>query len=139
MTLTERAENARKTLFGRYDQLNALWLRAEEELTRLHIPRSVEFCYQTYTNEDGSYDEEYLGVQKNKGTWKICHGCSDGSPVEVCSGWTPITDCSAETRVRAAKYLPQFREAVVNSAETFIPKVDEAISQLRSALNVPDE
>jgi ribosomal protein L32 len=44
VTLNERAEKARTTLFSRYDQLNALWLQAEKELAKLHIPHPVCFC-----------------------------------------------------------------------------------------------
>ena len=82
-----------------------------------------------------------LGVQKINGKWRICHAvyCPFRGGPDYEPTWAPITDCSAEIRVRTAKYLPQLREAVVKSAETFIPKVDEAIDELRRALNVPDE
>jgi hypothetical protein len=144
MTLTDRANQARETLFGRYDQLNALWLQAEEQLAKLHIPRPVCHVYLSYEEDHErreSQVEYCLGLQKVKGKWTICHaihypfyGHPDDEPE-----WIPITDCSAEVRVRAAKHLPQLREAVVKSAEDFIPKVDEAIHHLRTALNVPDE
>jgi hypothetical protein len=147
MTTVERAEEARKALFSRYDQLNDLWLRAEKELAKFHIPRSAEFRYQCYDDHGypGELLNEYLGVRKIKGRWRICLGSytrrtlADDDPDGVNDNWTPITDCSAEIRVWAAKHLPQLWEAVVKSAETFIPEVDEAIDKLRKALNVPDE
>ena len=55
------------------------------------------------------------------------------------SGWTPITECSVETRVEAAKHLAELREAIVKSAEDFVPVVDGAIEELKKALSVPDE
>ncbi len=143
MTLIERARQVRETLYGRYDELNALWFQAEQELTKLHIPRPVECQYREYL--DDLYDNnsrtcESLGVQKVKGKWRICHAVylAYSSP-EDCSGWTPITDCSVETRVEAAKHLPKLRDAVVKSAEDFVPQVDSAIDELKKALSVPDE
>jgi len=143
MTLNERAEKARTVLFSRYDQLNDLWLQAEKELAKIHIPRSAEFCYQHY--DDCGYPGEclrdYIGVRKIKGKWRICLGSYERGdiPDEIHDHWTPITDCSADARVWAVRYLPQLWEAVVKSAESFIPEVDEAIDKLRKALKVPDE
>jgi hypothetical protein len=139
MTLTDRANQARDALFGRYDQLNALWLQAEEELTKAHIPRLVSCAYLKYEEDYQHPDSEVhhcLGIQKINGKWKICHAIYCPYLADPCSEptWTPITECSAEIRVLAAKHLPQLREAVVESAETFIPKVDEAINALREAI-----
>jgi hypothetical protein len=147
MTFDERAEQARNALFSRYDRLNNLWLQAEKELAKFHIPRTAEFCYQCYDDNgrEGELLKEYLGVRKIKGKWRICLGSyrrrtlADEDPEGVNDEWTPITDCSAETRVWAVEYLPQLLEAVVKSAETFIPEVDHAIDKLRKALNGPDE
>ncbi len=142
MTLDERAEKARKELFARYDQLNALWLKAEERLTRLHIPRPVQFIYASRSHHDPDFlpgDPECacLGLQKVKGKWRICYGeyysCSQPD-----ADWQPITECSAEVRVEAAKHLPGLEKAIVESAEKFIPKVDTAIKQLADALGQPD-
>ena len=129
MKLEERAERTRETLFDRYDALNALWLEAEEQLTRLHIPRPVyheDNQYQDPANEPGAMTSQYLSLQKAKGKWRICHGLSD----DWCGrdyGWTPITECSAEVRVEAAMHVDKLRAKVVKSAEDFISTVDEAI------------
>jgi hypothetical protein len=137
MTLEQRAQRVRKDLFSRYDQLNALWTKAEEDLTRVHIPRPVEFIYGHYpadehrTNESQVY--ECLGLQKVKSSWRICHGsyCDAQSGPET---WTPIVECSAQIRVEGAKHLPGLRKKAVESAEQFVPKVDEAINALTEAL-----
>jgi len=143
MTLTERARKVRETLCASYDQLNALWLRAEEELTKLHIPRPVECEYREYLedpHDDNTLTCQCLGIQKVKGKWRICHATYPAySDAELCGGWTPITECSVEIRVQAASHLPELREAVVKSAEDFVPKVGEAIDELKKALDVPDE
>jgi len=140
MTLSERAEEARETLFGRYDQLNALWLQAEQQLTRLHIPRAVDYLYDEcpswqQPSDPAEVQKEYLGLQKIKGKWRICHGALYAYGVPEVD-WTPITDCSAETRVIAAKHLPGLRQRVVESAEEFVAKVDEAIDAMKAALTL---
>lgn len=138
MTLTERAERARKELFCRYDELNTLWLKAEEELRKLHIPRDVERVYRSYEPDPdwpGHRDYLHLGLRKDKGKWRICHGASSDVHPEMSIIWTLITECSAEIRVNAAQYLPGLREAVVKSAEDFIPQVDAAIGAMKKALD----
>ena len=136
MTLEERAESARETLFGRYDELNALWLQAEEQLTQFHIPRPVYHQFDEYQdpgNPPGAMTSKYLSLQKVKGKWRICYGlCDDWCDHDY--GWTPITECSAQVRVEAARHLEKLREKVVKSAEDFIPKVDEAIKTLAAAV-----
>ena len=143
MTLTGRAENARKELFDRYDQLNALWVKAEEELTRLHIPRPVHYTYASY-DADPCDNEPWqihhcLGLQKVKGKWRICYCTMHDAFPEMPEDWTPITESSAEIRVKAAKHLPGLREAAVTSAEAFIPEVGKAIEALTHDLGFPDD
>src|SRR5262245_51293626 len=105
MTLEQRAAKARKALFPRYDQLNALWLTVEERLSKYHIPRPPEYIYCEYRVDERDPNSgpawDCLGMQKIKGKWRICHGSycwSEDGP----SDWTPIVECSAEIRVRAA-------------------------------------
>jgi hypothetical protein len=138
MTLTKRAAVAQQELFHRYDELTALWLKAEEELTKLHVPRTVCHVYADYEedwHDPGSTVCLCLGLVKIKGKWRICHGAFQAHYAGEPDSWTPINDCSAETRVWAAKHLPGLREAVVKSAEDFVPKVDDAIKALKGALN----
>lgn len=139
-TLSERADSARDQLFQRYDQLNALWTQAEEQLTKLHIPTGVQFNYRSWDAGDqwqpAGYDRHLcLGLQKLGGKWRICHGSADDLHEPDVENWTPITECSASIRVDAARYLPKLREAVIKSAEDFIPRVDKAIADLQAALN----
>lgn len=141
MTLEERAEKARKELFVRYDKLNALWTKAEEQITKFHIPRPVQFTYRSYPLDEfqdpnGPQVCHCLGLQKLKGKWRICLGTfveSSQCPEEEPS-WTQVLECSAEERIDAAKHIPKFRQKVVESAEKFIPKVDEAIAAISEAL-----
>ncbi|HTU93808.1 MAG TPA: hypothetical protein VMF69_27255 [Gemmataceae bacterium] len=141
MTLEERAQKVRKELFERYDQLNALWLRAEEKLTRKHVPHPVVFPYLEYEpdyREPAFRMVKCLGLQKISGKWRICYGEYASLSEPEPSDWTPITDCSAVIRVEASKHCPKFEKAVVESAEQFIPKVDSAIQQLSEYLGQPE-
>jgi hypothetical protein len=135
-TMLERAAAAKQALFQRYDELNALWIDAEDQINQLHIPVSVSHICYSY----GQCDElsECLGLQKVKGKWRICHATfHDQFPED--EEWTPIVECSALIRVNFTKYLEGFREKVVRSAEEFIPKVDEAIAMMRKAVNSPQD
>jgi hypothetical protein len=132
LTLDQRAQKAREELFKRYDALNTLWLKAEEGITKLHIPHAVEVVYGDYP--DG-HPCECLSIVKIKGKWRICQGSySHGSYPEGPDDWTPIVECSAAIRVEAVKHLPKLREAIVVAAEKFIPRVNQAIATLERAL-----
>lgn len=136
-TLEARAKNARQSLFQRYDQLNALWEKAEEQITKFHIPRPVCYEYEALCafqyGEEEPYEGCCLGVQKVKGKWRICHGtyyyCAP--PGDDEPDWKPIIECSAEVRASAVEHLEGLREKVVESAEKFVPVVEEAIEKLR--------
>jgi len=135
MTLAERAENAQKTLFGRYDQLNAKWEAAEKRLRSMHIPREVSVPYLEEVDEYGQPQVDYyIGLVKYRGEWRICTH-SYHNPSGDSTNWTPITEASAETRVELVQYLPKLHEAVVKSAEDFIGKVDEALKGLDDYLS----
>ncbi len=141
MTLEQRAKKVRDELFSRYDQINALWLQAEEQITQFHIPEPVQFTYSSYLIDERNPNSEVcecLGVFRVKGKWRICYGSflpnQEGGPDE----WTPITEAAAQIRVEAASHLPGLKKAVVESAEKFVPRVDKAIQALAVALKQPD-
>src|SRR4051812_31654077 len=100
MTLFKRAAEARTALFTRYDQINALFEEAEQELTRHHVARPVEFQYAFDECTDngrssGSGTGFAIGIQKVKGKWRLCY-TSYYYPNEYCEGeysWTPIVEC----------------------------------------------
>ncbi len=137
MTLNQRAQKAREELFNRYDALNALWLKAEEEITKLHIPHGVSYVYNDDLN--GCYPSDCLGVMKIKGKWRICHGSYLPSCEPEPDDWTPIVECSAVIRVEVVKHLPRLRQAVIEAAEKFIPRVDKAIKNLEKVLAAQDD
>jgi hypothetical protein len=138
MTLEQRAQKVRKELFSRYDQLNALWEKAEEQLCKNHIPREVLFPFNSFDMNPGERNAQILqclGLQKIKGKWRICYVEFPDRCECALEWWTPIIECSAEIRVQAAKHLSAFRKYTIEQAEAFVPEVDDAIQQLSSALD----
>ncbi len=140
MTLSQRAEKARKELFARYDQLNTLLGKHEERLARYHIPRPVEHSYAKHDieeqNPNSGFYYERLGMQKVKGKWRLCYGSFDYNECAL-HDWTPLVECSVEVRVAAVQHIAALERKVVESAEKFIPKVDGAIKALTDLLE-PD-
>ena len=130
-----RAERARTQLFERYDQLNALWINAEEVIGRFHIPQAVWYEYRTDLQNSGGIEMGYcLGVVKLNGKWRICHRTYCHLSAKG-SDATPITECSAEILVKTAEHLPELLDQVVASAEQFIPRVDEAIETVQGFID----
>ncbi|MDB5344240.1 MAG: hypothetical protein JWP89_2617 [Schlesneria sp.] len=141
-TINERAEHAESVLFERYDELNALWQKAEKEFTAHHIPDTVSYEYYRPTcSEEAAEDPvvKLLGLSKKNGAWRICHGEYDYQAPYGEVDWTPITECSATLRVYSTQWLPKLREAIVAASERFIPRVEEAIERLRKELSVEPE
>jgi hypothetical protein len=138
LTLDERAERARLTLYERYEKLNSLWRAAEQQLSKYHIPHEVSYKYEEEVDRDGQpWVGRYLGVKKFKGKWLIYHGtvCYDAPPPDDEVDWNPITDCSIETRRETVKYLPTLREAIVKAIEEYVPDIDAAIEELDRFVN----
>ncbi len=132
MTLKPRAEKARKELFERYDQINALWQKAEQELAKEHIPRWFSHDF----NDDGRFCES-LAMMKHRGEWRI-HYAEIDLACQDMTEYKLITDCSGEIRVRVMRELPGLRQAAVESAERFVKEADEAICQMSEDLGIPD-
>lgn len=135
-TITERAAHAESVLFKRYDELNALWIRAEKEFTAYHIPHTISFEYAHPSSDEDDPIVRCLGLSKRNGAWRICHGEYHYADADREPDWTPITECSAILRVYATKWLPKLREAIVAASERFIPEVERAIERLRKELSV---
>jgi hypothetical protein len=138
-TLEKRAVVVESALFERYDELNALWTKAEKELTARHLPHDVAFNYYYPCCPDEYQSDpfaKYLGIAKVKGQWRICHGeCFVHSDQDI--SWMPIVECSAYVRVRMTEHLQSLREELVTTSEKFVVQVDKAIAALRG--NLPEE
>lgn len=130
-TLDERAEFARVALHDRYDKLSALWKKASQQLAKYHLPRSVSITYRHETDKYGQpFIDYYLGVQKWGSDVRIVHDSFCYCDPDAESDWKCITDCSAEIRREAVEHFPALRQAVVESAENYIPEIDRAVLEL---------
>jgi hypothetical protein len=125
-------------LKGRYDQIEALWNKAEEDLKRFRVPHAVEHRYAS--EHEGNYPIYYslLWVKHGK-AWRICH--------EQCNGYNevgmaefdeidrkPITECPLDLRVSMISEFENLRRKVIEAAENTVPTLDEAISSFRKIL-----
>lgn len=79
---------------------------------------------------------KHLGLRKIRGKWRICYCLYYYDAFPDREDWTPITECSAEIRVEAARHVEALREAIVKSAEGFISRVDKAISRLATTVGL---
>jgi hypothetical protein len=134
-----------EALASRYDWLNRLWADAEARLKAMQVPRYVWIVYKEQNvDPDEVYSEcrcECLGLVRVRGEWRLCIGQwyrneydLQPSDPDQPTDWKPVLDCSVEERVEAAPHIGKLREAVVESAEQFIVRVDDAVAHLTKAL-----
>src|SRR5438045_3121189 len=94
-----------KELFDRYDRLNALIEKEEQELTSRHIPHDVEFCYYSPLGEaEDNSMALAIGVTEVNGKLRLCH---QESHYEKGIFWTPLVDCLPHVRVNVARFIPK--------------------------------
>ncbi len=104
----------------------------------MQTPRfvSVDYNKEDIDPEHPGYHLEWerLGLQRYQGKWRLCHAYDNDYP-EYRAEWHPIIECSAEARVQATGHVLRLREAIITSAEKFIPTVHEALSKLNAVLD----
>jgi hypothetical protein len=136
----EREQQIIAALASRYEQLDALWQTAEEDLKqfRLHTVvatrpfRTIPLC------EDVTGASEYhrLGFLRLGKGWRICYGVDADAPNGQTeeTRWTPISDCSVDLRIEAMPVFEELRQKVVETAEQSVPKLDTALANFRRIL-----
>jgi hypothetical protein len=131
-------------LAGRYNQLDALWQHAEEDLKRFRLHSVVATApfksFPLLENDfDGKGPHEYhfLGFLRCGKSWRICYGVSQHMPSgdEDEPHWTPISDCSVDVRIEAIPVFEELRKKVVETAEQSVPKLDTALDTFRGILS----
>lgn len=130
-------------LAGRYDQLDALWKRAEDDLKRFRLHSLVQTghfksfpLFQDDLEGKGPHEYHFLGFLRCGKGWRICYGVSRDAPngVEDETCWTPIGDCSVDVRIEAIPVFEELRKKVVETAEQSVPKLDTALETFRRIL-----
>lgn len=131
-------------LGGRYEQLDALWHQAEEDLKRFRLHSVVATApfksFPLFENDfDGKGPHEYhfLGFLRCGKSWRICYGVSCDAPngAEDEPHWTPISDCSVDVRIETIPVFEELRKKVVETAEESVPKLDTALENFRRILS----
>jgi hypothetical protein len=136
---SEREGRIIDALKKRYDEIEALWSQAEEDLKRFRVPSGVEHCYAS--DYEGSYPIHYVmwWVRHGK-SWRICHEIrkaysefDDKQHDE--SDWKPIIECPLDLRLRMIPEFEHLRRKVIEEAENAVPQLDNAITSFRKILN----
>jgi hypothetical protein len=127
-----------KSLKGRYDEIEALWNKAEEDLKRFRIPHGVQHCY--FSDYESGWPEHHaLWWMRYGKAWRIVHeirtGYSefDDKRQDECE-WKPITECPLDLRLAMISEFENLRQKVIEAAEQAVPTLDEAISRFRTIL-----
>ena len=127
-TVRRHDDAAKKQLKGRYPKLDEAWEAIEKEFSHYHLPETVwHTCWEEIIADDVT---SRVRLVVDRGGISVVKSWLEGEP-DFMSRWH-ITKAPVELRVRLVKYVPALREAVIKSAEEFIPKVDEAIQTLNS-------
>jgi hypothetical protein len=134
----EREKQIIEALKVRYDEIEALWTQAEEDLKRFRVPYGVDHCYDS--DYDGGCPTHYVlwWVRHGK-AWRICHEVRWAhSEIDEKhhdeNDLKPITECPLDLRLRMISEFEHLRKKVVEAAENAVPTLDEAISNFRKVL-----
>jgi hypothetical protein len=134
----DREEQIIEALKRRYDEIEALWNKAEADLKRFRVPRGVEHCYDSDYEHGFPIHCALWWVRHGKG-WRICHEVRtaysevDEKRPDECD-WKPIIECPVDLRLRMIPEFEHLRRKVIEEAENAVPKLDEAISSFRKLL-----
>lgn len=136
-------DRLKSDLASRYDKLNELWRKAEDQLRQFMVPSEVVHVYETYVDHEDPDALQHnlatynaLGWVRCKGAWRLCHGVAE----DKYSGefyWVPITDCAIDRRKSVVQHFAKLRAQVVAAAAEAVPQLDDAIAQLADAIG-PD-
>ena len=129
----------------RYDQLNSLWKKAEEQVKRFMVSSEVKHIYRTDVDysDPRSVEEDMaqyhcIAWAKAKGSYRLCYGYFDDRwamhEPDASYDFTPILDASLEIRKACVPFFSDLRTKVVEAAKESIPELDDSIAQLSQAL-----
>jgi hypothetical protein len=126
----------------RLDRLTALWREMEKKLVGLQPPHEAYHVYDEVRhfgsdNRLNAIDCTCIGIAKYAGKWRVCIGEfvyeeTEGNGIPIT--WRPITDCDKEERIKAARYVKDLEQRILETGEKMLPKLDEAIMHLEVAL-----
>ncbi len=135
----------RDQLIACYDDLNALWKKAEDDLATMRVCVPVKVRVKTEYGEyicnggnpEPSWSEVmFLGWRRLHKDWRICVGVrrEDCGHPETDWVWKPLAECSVEDRIECAAHFRALKDEVAKAREKLIPKVIEAIACLSESV-----
>jgi hypothetical protein len=135
----EREDRIIKALKERYDEIEALWNEAEEDLKRFRSPFAVEHCYDSDYDHGNPTHYSLWWTRYGKG-WRIvfeeriAHSELGSGYPDESREWKPVIECPLELRLHLIDKFPRLREKVIEAAESAVPGLEEAISSFRKIL-----
>jgi len=134
----EREQHIIKALTGRYNEIEALWNAAEEDLKRFRIPHAVELPYDS-DHGGGPSSYYFLCFMRYGKGWRIVHkstyAVSEYDPSQDDEvDYKPIVECPLDLRLSMIDHFEALRKKVIEEAEKCVPTLDDAVSRFRKVL-----
>jgi hypothetical protein len=124
-----------------FEELNEAWKQAEATLKKFHLPDNVWIISHSEWDDPAEPRGQFhylLGYVWYRGTWRICHDTDYDCHPDEPRDWKPITECSADVRVKAAPQFAKLHEKVVEAAQAYVPVVKSAADELKMTLMTLD-
>lgn len=135
-----KREDVTASLLKEYDKLNAFWKQAERELAGLHTP--VFCCVSLWSESEDERDpnpryylEHSLAWEKVGKDWRLCYGVYADYEGPDHGGWTPISDCTLDIRVRAVEGFEKLRTVLKEASTDYLDKVRKANETMAALLS----
>ncbi len=134
----------RDPLIAGYEELNALWKQAEEQLAAMRVSARVEVPLPLKRFGGGTPDDpewektDFLSWCKPDNEWRLSLSTVHRDLVHNCEdGWSarPVAECPMEDRIALAKHFPALKVAMEEARQKMIPVVADAIATLKKAVS----
>jgi hypothetical protein len=129
-------------LLARYDELNALWNKAEEDFSAMRVPHCVP--HEVRRVSYGPPEENcpphdvvtFLQWDRYNNQWRIlvAHHVYYDTGGDEAGDVKPVAESPMDVRVKMAAHLGELRRKMKDAREAYIPEVAEAIAQMKQAL-----
>jgi hypothetical protein len=134
----------RDPLVAAYDELNALWKQAEEQLAAMRVSVWVEVELPVIrgggagSSDFHEWDErDSLCWGKPDKEWRLCISTTRTYNIDNREdewGIRPVAECSMEDRIKLVQHFPALKAKMVEARQKLIPVVADAIAALKNAL-----
>lgn len=119
------------------DKLSKSWEQIEQFFRKQGILRGARYQYGSIYGDFPREDElgaKLLGVQKVKGTWRICYGEELYTHPDRDVDWVPVGDAPTAIRIGLLEHVGPLFEAMVKSNEGYLEEIEQAAAKAQSVL-----